>query len=41
MTKFYDIEITNNKFETNYNMQAYHDAKLMDGKFVIESTVED
>ena len=41
MTKFYDIEITNNKFETNYNMQAYHDAKLMDGKYVIESTVED
>jgi transposase len=41
MTKFYDLDITNNKFETNYNMQAYHDDKLMDGKYVIESTVDD
>jgi len=41
MTKFYDIKIEDDKFEVNYDMQAYQDEKLLDGKYIIESTVEE
>ena len=40
MTAFYEIKITNDNFEIDYNLQAYQDAMLLDGKYVIESTVD-
>ncbi|MCK5537309.1 MAG: IS1634 family transposase [Bacteroidales bacterium] len=41
MTKFYDIKVENEKFEINYDMQAYQNEKLLDGKYIIESTVKE
>ncbi len=40
MTKFYEITITDDKFEVKYNLQAYQEEMLFDGKYIIESTVE-
>jgi transposase len=39
MSKFYTVIISNNEFSINYNLQKYQDEKNLDGKYVIESTV--
>ena len=39
MKKFYKIKISNETFEINYDLQAYQNEKLLDGKYIIESTV--
>lgn len=39
MSKFYTIEISNEEFTIDYNLQKYQDEKLLNGKYVIESTV--
>jgi len=39
MSKFYTIEISNEAFKINYDLQKYQDEKLLNGKYVIESTV--
>jgi transposase len=39
MSKFYDITITNDEFKIDYNIQKYQNEKVLDGKYVIESTV--
>ena len=41
MTKFYKIKISNESFEINYDLQAYQNEKLLDGKYIIESTVNE
>lgn len=40
MNKFYEITIANDKFEVKYDLQAYQEEMLLDGKYIIESTVE-
>ena len=39
MSKFYTIKISNNEFKIEYNLQKYQEEKILDGKYVIESTV--
>jgi len=39
MTKFYTIAISNDEFRLDYDLQKYQDEKILDGKYVIESTV--
>ncbi len=39
MSKFYTITISNDNFNIEYNLQKYHDEKMLDGKYIIESTV--
>ena len=39
MTKFYKIKISNSAFEINYDLQVYQNEKLLDGKYIVESTV--
>lgn len=41
MKKFYKIKISNEVFEINYDLQAYQNEKLLDGKYIIESTVSE
>ncbi len=41
MTKFYKIKISNKAFEIIYDLQAYQNEKLLDGKYIIESTVNE
>jgi len=41
MTKFYKIKISNEIFEIHYDLQSYQNEKLLDGKYIIESTVND
>ena len=40
MSKFYTITISNEEFKVDYDMQKYQDEKSLDGKYVIESTVD-
>jgi transposase len=40
MSKFYDITITNDEFKIDYDMQKYQNEKVLDDKYVIESTVK-
>jgi transposase len=40
MSKFYNITITNDEFKIDYDMQKYQSEKVLDGKYVIESTVK-
>ena len=40
MSKFYTITITNEEFKIDYDIQKYQNEKALDGKYVIESTVE-
>ena len=40
MSKFYTIEISNDEFKVEYDLQKYQEEKILDGKYVIESTVE-
>ena len=40
MTKFYETTIADDKFEVKYDLQAYQEEMLLDGKYIIESTVE-
>ncbi len=40
MSKFYAITISNKEFKVDYDMQKYQDEKSLDGKYVIESTVD-
>jgi len=41
MKKFYTIKISNEAFEISYDLQAYQNEKLLDGKYIIESTVKE
>lgn len=40
MSKFYATTITNDEFTIVYDLQKYQDEKALDGKYVIESTVD-
>ena len=40
MSKFYTVEISNDGFSIDYDLQKYHYEKSLDGKYVIESTVK-
>jgi len=39
MSKFYTITITNDEFTIVYDLQKYQNEKSLDGKYIIESTV--
>ena len=39
MSKFYSIEITTDTFDTNFKMDAYQEQRMLDGKYIVESTV--
>ena len=39
MSKFYSIEITTDTFDTNFKMEAYQEQRMLDGKYIVESTV--
>lgn len=40
MTKFYQVEISNERFTINFLLEAYQQARLLDGKYVIETNVK-
>lgn len=40
MTKFYQVEITDEKFAINFLLEEYQQARLLDGKYIIETTVK-
>lgn len=39
MSRFYTVTISNDEFSIGYDLQKYQDEILLDGKYVIESTV--
>ena len=39
MSKFYSIKITTDTFDTNFKMDAYQEQRMLDGKYIVESTV--
>ncbi|MGP8322315.1 MAG: IS1634 family transposase [Methanosarcinaceae archaeon] len=39
MSKFYTITISNDEFKIDYDLQKYQEEKMLDGKYIIESTV--
>lgn len=40
MSKFYNITISNEAFNIDYDLQKYQEDKSLDGKYIIESTVD-
>ena len=40
MSKFYNVEISNNEFVINFSLEEYQKQKALDGKYIIESTVQ-
>ncbi len=40
MSKFYCVLISNDEFKIDYDLDKYQEAKTLDGKYVIESTVK-
>jgi transposase len=39
VSKFYTVVISNDEFKIDYDLQKYQQEKILDGKYVIESTV--
>jgi len=39
MSKFYTFIISNHEFKIDYDLQKYQEEKILDGKYIIESTV--
>ncbi|MDA3890155.1 MAG: hypothetical protein PF517_00670 [Salinivirgaceae bacterium] len=40
MSKFYNVEINNEEFTINFSLEEYQKQKALDGKYIIESTVQ-
>ncbi len=40
MSKFYSVEINNDEFSIHFSVDEYQKQKLLDGKYIIESTVK-
>lgn len=40
MSKFYNLIVSNDEFKIEYDLQKYQEAKTLDGKYIIESTVK-
>ena len=40
MTKFYQVEITDEKFAITFLLEEYQQARLLNGKYIIETTVK-
>ncbi len=39
MSKFYTVKINDDEFEINFSMEEYQKQRILDGKYIIESTV--
>ena len=39
MSKFYKVEISNNKFQIHFSLEEFQKQKQLDGKYIIETTI--
>lgn len=39
MTRFYNIDINQNTFVVDFNLERYQEQRMLDGKYIVESTV--